>query len=114
MEHHRVKKTFKTTFSNPIVLNIGDIVTLIEEETEEKWKGWISVETSTNKGWIPKQIIEILDNNKTGKILEFYSAKELNVEEGDLIGKIKSLNGWTWSININTKEEGWLPDENIT
>ena len=110
---HKILKSYKTQYENPIILTIGEIVNLGKEETEEKWKGWISAESKDNKGWIPLQIIEINLNNKTGKIIEFYSAKELDVEEGDFIEKIKSLNGWTWAKNIRTTEEGWIPDEII-
>ncbi|GAB6283322.1 MAG: SH3 domain-containing protein [Ignavibacterium sp.] len=87
MKVYRILKDYKTQYENPIILNVG------EEEKEEKWKGWIWAESKTNKGWVPIQILEISDDKKTGTILEFYSAKELNVEKDDLIEKIKSLNG---------------------
>lgn len=110
MEVFKILKTYKTQYENPIILNIGEIVKLGEEE---KWKGWIWAENKTNKGWIPIQILEISQDKKTGKILEYYSAKELNVEQGDTIKKIKSINGWTWSKNIKNNNEGWIPDEII-
>ena len=113
MKTYKILKEYKTQYENPIVLNVGEKVILGEEEKEEKWKGWIWAESKDNKGWIPLQIIEINLNNKTGKIIEFYSAKELDVEEGDFIEKIKSLNGWTWAKNIRTTEEGWIPNEII-
>ncbi len=111
MKTYKILKEYKTQYENPIVLNVGDKVNLGEEEKEEKWKGWIWAESKINKGWIPIQIVEISDDKKTGTILEFYSARELNVLKGDFIEKIKSLNGWTWSRNLRTKDEGWIPDE---
>ena len=113
MKTYKILKGYKTKYENPIVLNVGEKVTLGEEEKEEKWKGWIWAESKISKGWIPIQILEISEDKKTGTILEFYSAKELNVEKGDFIEKIKSLNGWTWSRNLKTKDEGWIPDEII-
>jgi hypothetical protein len=111
MKAYRILKDYKIQYETPIVLNIGEKVNLGEEEKEEKWKGWIWAESENNKGWIPKQILEISDDKKTGTVLEFYSAKELSVNKGDLIEKIKSLNGWTWSRNLKTENEGWIPDE---
>ena len=113
MKTYKILKDYKTQYKDPIVLNVGDKVVLGKEEKEEKWKGWIWAESENNKGWIPIQIIEISNDKKTGKTLEFYSAKELNVDKGDLIEKIKSLNGWTWSKNLRTKNEGWIPNEII-
>lgn len=113
MKTYKILKDYKIQYENPIVLNVGEKVNLGEEEKEEKWKGWIWAESKISKGWIPIQILEISDDKKTGTILEFYSAKELNVEKGDFIEKIKSLNGWTWSRNLKTKNEGWIPDEII-
>jgi len=113
MKAHRIIKDYKTQYENPIVLNVGEKVSLGEEEKEEKWKGWIWAESDLNKGWVPIQILEISEDKKTGTILEFYSAKELNVEKDDLIEKIISLNGWTWSRHLRTGNEGWIPDEII-
>ena len=91
----------------------GDIVTLGEKEKKEEWKGWIRASTLNNEGWIPLQIVNISEDGKTGKILEYYSAKELDVTEGDIIVVIKKLNGWSWIRKESTGEEGWIPDENI-
>ncbi len=113
MSIHKITKPYRTKYLNPIQLCIGEEVVLGEAEQEEKWKGWIWAESKTNKGWIPIQIIEFTDAQTKGIIKEAYSAKELNVQAGDTIVKIKSLNGWTWSKNIQTQEEGWIPDEII-
>lgn len=113
METYKIIRDYKTKYDNPIILYAAQIVTLGKEETEEKWKGWIWAESASGKGWVPKQIIEMDAKKQVGKILEYYSAKELNVNKGDEIQKITSLNGWTWSKNIKTSEEGWLPDEVI-
>ncbi|MGV0827792.1 SH3 domain-containing protein [Empedobacter brevis] len=113
MQLFKILKTYKTQYENPIVLDTGDNVSLGEEEKEEKWKGWIWAENKTHKGWVPLQLIELSADKKTGILLESYSAKELNVEKGDLVEKIKALNGWTWSRNTRTNEEGWIPDEII-
>jgi hypothetical protein len=113
MHTFKILKAYATQYHTPIVLQVGDVVVLGEEEQDEKWKGWIWAEHGTNKGWIPMQILEIAPNAKQGLVLEFYSAQELDVNENDLVEKIKSLNGWTWCRNLRTKKEGWIPDEII-
>ncbi|OBP45068.1 hypothetical protein AWR42_00325 [Riemerella anatipestifer] len=109
----KILEDYKTKYENPMVLNIGEKVKLGQEEKEEKWKGWIWAESATNQGWVPIQILALGEDNKTATILEFYSSKELNVKKGDLVEKIKSLNGWTWVKNLKTGNEGWIPDEII-
>lgn len=110
MHYRKVKSAYKAVYTNPIVLNKGDKVTLGREEESEKWKGWIWAETDDNKGWIPKQIVDSAGESK-GIITAFYTAKELNAEAGDEVEIIKELNGWAWVKNISSHSEGWLPLE---
>ncbi|MFZ1320265.1 MAG: SH3 domain-containing protein [Ignavibacteria bacterium] len=113
MQTYKIQSSYNSIYKNPIVVIPGEIVKILEIEKEEKWKGWIKVESSSNAGWIPIQIIELSDDGIKGKILENYTAKELDVDIGDEIQKINSLNGWTWSRRIIDNEEGWIPDEII-
>ena len=113
MKTFSVIKEYKAQYTDPIILNPGDIVTPGREEETEKWKGWIWAETKTHKGWIPKQILKLAQAGGAAEVTEYYSAKELNAAQGDLIEKLRSLNGWTWCRNITSGEEGWIPDEII-
>lgn len=113
MSKFRIIKQYISPYTNPIRLETGETVILGDKEAEEKWKGWIWAKSKTNEGWIPVQIVEFSEDGKTGIIKENYSAKELNVEAGDEIIKIRSLNGWTWSEKLKDQEEGWIPDEII-
>ena len=65
---------------------------------------------TTYKGWVPKSIIETMDNVH-GVITEYYSAKELDVNEGEVLEYIKTLNGWLLLKN-QKGETGWVPQEN--
>lgn len=112
MQRRKVHTGYKTIYADPIVLNIGDEVTLGREEESEKWKGWVWAETPDNKGWVPKQIVSLAAEGK-GIITEFYTAKELDVSEGDEVEVIKDLNGWAWVRNLND-DEGWIPLEVIS
>ena len=109
----KILKSYRTKYKNPLILKTGDSVTLGEEEKEEKWKGWIRAFTDDKEGWIPLQIIIISEDGKTRTVKENYSAKEIDVNEGDSIILINKLNGWSWIKLESTGEEGWIPDENI-
>jgi hypothetical protein len=114
MTEYKILKAYTPQYTNPIILHPGETVLLGEEEKDQKWKGWIWAESENNKGWIPLQILFVSDDKTRGTVKEHYSAAELAVEEGDIAVKIKSLNGWTWSKNLRTSEEGWIPDEAIS
>lgn len=113
MEKFVVLKSYRTEFHEPLILEEDDEVNLGEEEKEEKWKGWIWAENEKGKGWAPVQIFDISPDRTKGKVLEYYSAQELDADEGDEVIIKKSLNGWSWAENIRTKKTGWIPDENF-
>jgi len=113
---YKIKEDFITDVIEPISLSVGDIVKLGEEAKQEKWKGWIFATKDTDEGYVPMQIIEVLEDKNYGKIKENYIAKEINVEMGEEVVKIRSLNGWSWVKKVNkekmdNEEEGWIPDE---
>ena len=104
---------YSSQYQNPITLVKGQIVTLGKTPDEEKWKGWIWAENSTQGGWVPLQILNIADNLLTAEVLEDYSAKELDVEEGEEVYVVQHLNGWVLAQHKSSGEEGWIPDENL-
>lgn len=113
MKNIKIIQPYTKQYANPILLNVGDVVFLGKEETEEKWKGWIWAElkNKTNAGWIPKQIIEFSEDGLSGIIIKEYSAKELTVQMNDQVELLETLNGWCWVKNSKTNEEGWIPSE---
>ena len=103
-----------TQYPNPIKLSKGEIVKLGELAPEEKWKNWVWAENAKGQGgWVPVQLIAKTHDHLEGVVKEAYSAQELNINVGEKVIKIKSLNGWTWVRNISNLEEGWVPDEAI-
>lgn len=106
----KIIKSYKTVYEDPLILNPGDEVILGEEEQKEEWLGWIFCEFKGNKGWVPNDIIKT-DDGVRGIITEYYSAKELDVSEGEILDYIKELNGWL--LLKNQKDHtGWVPKEN--
>ena len=112
MMRYKVIKERKSDYPNPIEIKKDEIVSVGEEYVDNKnWSNWIKCTNKDNvSGWVPKQILKI-DKN-LARVLEDYSANELNINVGEEIEVIKILNGWTWSKNFND-ELGWIPLENI-
>jgi hypothetical protein len=109
-----VVKTARTTdFPDPISLRKGDIVEIGERSNEEEWANWIMSKFKDKSGWVPEQIIKVI-NNKQGVIIEDYTANELTVSEGDIIVSNRELNGWIFGYNTRREREmGWVPKENV-
>lgn len=111
---YRVIKQHTSEFPNPMVISKGERLTVGEKSDDnEAWKGWYFCETQDQiKGWVPKQVINWLSGNQ-GEALENYTAKEMDVSEGEVLTGIKELNGWIWCQHPDSKEEGWVPAENL-
>lgn len=104
----------RTEYEHPIKLEKGESVTLGERAPEENWKDWIWAENNGGHGgWVPVQLIDCSEDGRRGTVLEDYGARELNVDPGEEITKIKTLNGWTWVRRTRDGEEGWIPHEII-
>ena len=105
---YKVIENHKTEFPNPILLKKDEKV-IIGEESGNEWPNWVFCKKldGSNEGWVPKQIIKY-DNNY-GFIIEDYYAKELDIDKGIIVEKIKELNGWLWLKNLDTNEIGWVP-----
>jgi hypothetical protein len=112
---YRCVGAHRTVYPKPINLSAGEVVSLGERAPEENWKEWIWAERADGVGgWVPVQLIEMIsaeDGVKMGMAKEAYSAMELNVDEGEAVLKIKSINGWSWVRSLDTGDEGWIPDE---
>lgn len=111
---YQVIKKHKNEFPNPIIISKGDKFLIGEEcDENEAWNDWYFCETQGQiKGWVPKQVIKWLSDGK-GEALEDYSAKEMDVDEGDVLIGVKVLNGWVWCQHASSEEEGWVPIENL-
>ena len=111
---YQVIKKHKSEFPNPIIITKGDKLIIGEKsDKHEAWNDWYFCETQDQiKGWVPKQIIKWLSDNE-GEVLENYSAQEMDVDEGALLTGTKKLNGWIWCQNLSSKDEGWVPLENL-
>jgi hypothetical protein len=101
-------------YPEPITFAKGAPLTVGEKyEGPEDWDNWLFCETPGQKGgWVPAQIIEIV-SGKTGRAREDYTARELDVKEGDLLLCSRILNGWAWCNKSGSSESGWVPLANL-
>ena len=101
-------------FPEPITFKKGAPLTVGEKyEGPEGWENWIFCESPGQKGgWVPAQIIEII-TDKTARAREDYTARELDVQKGELVIGTRVLNGWVWCEKSDRSESGWVPLENL-
>ncbi|PKM20284.1 MAG: hypothetical protein CVV11_01850 [Gammaproteobacteria bacterium HGW-Gammaproteobacteria-15] len=109
-----VVSSHKSEFPKPITFKKGDLLLVDEEYSgSEGWDNWYLCTTPGQEpGWVPGQIIERLENSHS-RALEDYTAKELNVLEGELLIGSRVLNGWLWCEKTVSTESGWVPLENV-
>ncbi|TVX94535.1 ligand-binding protein SH3 [Paenibacillus agilis] len=104
----------RTEYPNPLVLFKGQSILIGEKYSgPEQWDNWYFCTplNHNNGGWVPGQLIDT--KGAHGIVLEDYTAKELNVNEGEHLVGTKELNGWVWCVNKFNSEEGWVPKENL-
>ncbi|WIY58825.1 SH3 domain-containing protein (plasmid) [Bacillus arachidis] len=109
---YKVIQKHESNYPNPISLKKGEIIKIENKyEGPENWDNWVYCYTKETEGWVPEQIIN--NEGKSAFVLEDYIAKELNVEEREIISEIKELNGWLWCQRKTNDEKGWLPKSKL-
>lgn len=108
-----VIKKHISEFPNPINFNKGDTISIGDEYVgDEGWDNWIYCNFNEIQGFVPKQLIDFIDNNH-GVANEDYTAHELCVAPGELLFSLRELNNWIWAKNENN-EKGWVPLSNVS
>ncbi|WP_080419129.1 SH3 domain-containing protein [Burkholderia ubonensis] len=109
-----VTKPHRSEYPNPITLNKGDPLVIGEKyQGPEGWDDWFFCTTPGQAGgWVPLQVIERLDDG-TGRALEDYTARELDVDAGEMLIGSRTLNGWVWCERVSRDDAGWVPLRNL-
>lgn len=103
---HRSEYLEPIHFSKGTLLNIGE-----KYQGSENWDNWYFCTVDNGlEGWVPTQIIEWI-NKHQGYAIADYTAKELNVDHGDLLLGEQQLNGWIWCSRLSDDQSGWVPLE---
>ncbi|WP_232428084.1 SH3 domain-containing protein [Burkholderia ubonensis] len=109
-----VTKPHRSDYPNPITLNKGDPLVIGEKyQGPEGWDDWFFCTTPGQAGgWVPLQVIERLPDG-TGRALEDYTARELDVDAGEMLIGARTLNGWVWCERLSHDDAGWVPLRNL-
>lgn len=98
-------------YPDPITFIKGTKIFIGEKyEGNEYWDNWYYCTVPNHSGgWVPAQLIEQSDKPSHGVANDDYTAKELDVNEGDKFRAIKYMNGWLWCQRLFDNELGWVP-----
>ncbi|KUZ94120.1 ligand-binding protein SH3 [Burkholderia ubonensis] len=104
----------RSEYPNPIRLNKGDPFVIGEKDQgPEGWDNWFFCTAPGQAGgWVPLQVIERLADG-TGRALEDYTARELDVDAGETLIGLRTLNGWVWCERRSCDDAGWVPLRNL-
>ena len=103
----------KSDYPNPIILSKNTKVEIGLRSENTEWDNWIKCKSGNISGWVPIQIILILDKNY-GVVLEDYSANELDIEIDNVFISMRELNGWHYGyLENNSNNFGWIPKQNL-
>lgn len=100
----------RSEFPDPVTFAQGTLLTVGERyEGPEGWDDWYFCTTPAHPGgWVPGQIIERIDAQH-GRALRAYTARELDVNEGDALTGAEQTNGWIWCTRLADGQSGWVP-----
>ncbi|HBS5818892.1 TPA: hypothetical protein MAK71_003687 [Klebsiella pneumoniae] len=98
-------------YPDPISFSKGTYLLIHEKyEGDEGWDNWFFCTVPGHSGgWVPEQLIEWAEDKHHGISKENYSARELNVNSGDILKGSREINGWVWCMRLSDKEAGWVP-----
>lgn len=104
----------ESEFPKPITFKKGDMLIVGEKYSgAEDWDNWFLCSASGQEpGWVPGLVLD-QHGDLTGMALEDYTARELNVLEGEQLTGIRTLNGWLWRTKHASTKSGWVPLENL-
>jgi uncharacterized protein YgiM (DUF1202 family) len=105
----RVITNYRSAYPDPIVLCMGDEVTI--EDRESEWSGWLWCTTKDGKsGWVPADYIR--RSGHKGKAARDYDATELTVTKGERLMIIGEICGW-YLCRTEDGLPGWVPQQNV-
>ncbi|EHK67607.1 SH3 domain-containing protein [Achromobacter arsenitoxydans] len=100
----------RSEYPEPVAFSQGALLAIGERyEGPEGWDNWFFCSTAGGiGGWVPGQIIERIDE-RHGRALRDYTARELDVDEGDEFSGSEQINGWMWCSRQSDGQSGWAP-----
>lgn len=107
---YRVLQQHKSEFPDPILLTQGESVQVGETyDGPENWDGWVSCTNERGQlGWVPDCLLQLTAPHEA-VVLEDYTARELDVQVGQIVFGSRHLNGWVWCETADALASGWVP-----
>lgn len=104
----------RSAYPRPITFEAGAVLTTGERYVgDEGWENWLWCSTAdATGGWVPAQLLALASDN-TARALETYTARELDVDPGDVVHVLRELNGWAWCRRTHDQASGWVPIRNL-
>ena len=107
MPIHRVTQPYQSAYPDPIILKQGETLTTSDRQTD--WPGWIWCTTASGESrWVPDAFVNVSPGQATMR--RDYNPIELNVQPGDRLTAIETINGWAWCADA-ARQQGWVPQE---
>lgn len=110
IEAHRSEFPHPISFAKDTLLTVGEVYA-----GNEGWENWYFCEVpGQSGGWVPGQLICLLEPGR-GVAVEDYTARELDVDPGQVVSGEICLNGWLWCscIEDGATRAGWVPLRNL-
>lgn len=115
--YYKVIRIWRASTDKPVEVVPGAFVELdlSRRENHPDWQGWVWCKAEDKEGWVPEQILEFQagSSGAGARVTCHYTARELSVDEGDVVTIIEMLNGWAWVENVSNQEQGWVPLQNL-
>ncbi len=111
---YRVVTAHRSEYPNPISFDAGTLLQLGERyDGPEDWQDWYFCRTDAHPGgWVPLSILELLGDGNA-RVLERYTARELDTRINERLVASRHLNGWLWCLREASGESGWVPAQSL-
>lgn len=107
-QDHRSEYPQPITFARGVELEVGEAYV-----GPEGWDNWYFCTTPGQQGgWVPAQVLDRRGAN-AATALEDYTARELDVDVGEIVQGSRQLNGWLWCTREDGLGSGWVPLNNL-
>jgi uncharacterized protein YraI len=112
----RVVRDYQAQFSDPISVEAHEPFAVSERsepwEDNPEWMWVWCTDQRGKSGWVPKNIIQMEADGKTGTTQAAYNARELTVNAGQELIVEQEESGWFWCRD-QQGEHGWVPISHV-
>lgn len=108
---------YQAEYPDPISVSAGEIFQVSEKvsfwNSNPDWVWVWCTDQRGKQGWVPKTVITLNSDGRTGTVCYPYTARELTIAAGEELVAHQEESGWLWCTNQQGKS-GWVPLEHIS